>query len=488
MRGKSLFAMVAGLIIAAAGAARADETPLSVYRDALSNNPGFRAVQANRDAEHEGKAMALAGLLPSASLSGFYGRAEVDRNIADLARDNYRYDTYQLGLNLRQPLYRPYEFARYQQAGKQSEMAEAQLGSARNDLTVKTLAAYFDAAYAKTLVSLLTAQEASTQAQLLAAEKSFTAGVGTRIDISEARAQRDLILAQKLDAENQQDHTLRALQAYVGRPLASIALLSPEKFSTDLPRALDVDGWIAAAVAGNTDLAAALAQVEVAKKEISKANAGHLPTLDLMAGRTYSGNDSMSDLNNYGDTRYRQDLIGLQMSVPLYSGGGVAAGKRQAELKVKQAQLLADEMRLQLEVTVRQEYGTLAQGVLKIRAYEQAEASASERLTATRKGAQVGERSNLDVLAAEMQLYTTRRDLALARYQLLVSRLRLLSYAGQLTESDVAAISDWFGAKAEAGNKRAAVAPALIKLEKERGKRIFLKETLVVGNLSAAKS
>ena len=464
IRTKSLSAIFAAAIIgAAASFAGADETPLSVYRAAVDNNPGFRAAQANRDAEHEGKTVALAGLLPSVSLSGSGGRASTDRNVADLVSESYNYETYQFGINIRQPLYRPYEFASYQQAGKQLQAADAQLGSARNDLVVKTLTAYFDAAYAENLVSLLSAQEASTQAQVLAAEKAFAAGIGTRIDISEARAQRDIILAQKLDALNQQDHALRALQAYVGRPLAPISLLAPEKFSTDLPRPLDADGWVAAAVAGNTDLAAALAQVEVAQKEVNKANTGHLPTLDVVAGRTYSGNDTLSELNSLGDTRYRQDLIALQVNIPLYAGGGVSATKRQAEMKLAQAQSLADDMRLRLEVSVRQEYSTQVQGALKIHAYEQAEASASERLAATRKGVQAGERSNLDVLMAETQLYTTRRDLALARYQLLVSRLRLLSYAGQLADDDIAAISAWFETKAEAGGQPTAAIPSPAK-------------------------
>ena len=155
-------------------------------------------------------------------------------------------------------------------------------------------------------------------------------------------------------------------------------------------------------------------------------------------------------------------------------------------MKLAQAQSLADDMRLQLEVTVRQEYRTLVQGALKIRAYEQAEASANEKLTATRKGAQAGERSNLDVLTAETQLYTTRRDLSQARYQLLVSRLRLLSYAGQLADDDVAAISAWFTAKAGDGEPVVA-APAPLKLRREQEKRIILKSALVVESLSSAK-
>jgi TolC family type I secretion outer membrane protein len=422
-----------------------------VYRDAVSHNLGFRAAQAGRDAEREGEAIARSSLLPSVSLSGSGSRMHTDRSIADLGADRYRYNSYQYGINLRQPLYRPYEQARYQQAVKQSEAADAQLNVSRNTLMIETLASYFDAAYSDNLIHLLQARHASAQAQLRAAEKALDAGSGSRIEISEARAQRDIIEAQRLEAQNQQDHALRTLQSYVGRPLERIAALSPERFSTELPRLLDLNGWINAAVAGSTELALAQAQVEVARKEIDKASAGHWPTVDLVAAHTHASNDSLASLNNLGDTRYRQNSAGIQVNIPVFSGGSVSAAERQAAFKLTQAQLLADDTRQRLEVNVRQAYGTLTQGVVKIRAYEQAEASASENLIATRKGIQAGTRSSLDVFVAETQLYTTRRDLYLARYQLLLSRLRLLSFTGELADADVAQISAWFAPETRQG-------------------------------------
>jgi protease secretion system outer membrane protein len=423
----------------------AEETPLSVFTDAVSINPGLRAAQAARDAEHEGEAIARAGLMPSASMSGFLGQAQTDRAVTSLPLESFLYTTNQYSLNFRVPIYHPVERANFEQAGKKSEAADEQFRSARNTLVIQTLTAYFDAAYGSNLVNLLRAQHASVREQLNAAGQAYKLGVGTRIEISDARSQLDLIEAQELDALNQQDHALRTLQSYVGRPVGRIDVLSPAKFVIGLPRPLDLNGWIEAAIAGSSDLAAARAQAEVARREISKASANHLPTVDVVASRSLSGNSNMDELTSLGDVRYRQNMVGVQVNVPLYSGGGISATERQAALRYSQAQLQVDDVRQKLEVGVRQDYGNVTQGAEKIRAYEQAEISANVKLEATRKGVEGGERTNLDVLDAETKLYSTRRDLYLARYQLLISWLRLLSYTGQLVDADIARMSAWFG-------------------------------------------
>ncbi len=179
-----LLAALAGL---ACPTARADETPLSVYLDAMSNNPGYRAAQAGRDAEHEGEAIALGALLPNVSLGGSRGRSKVDRTIADTFNDTYRYNSYQYGANIRQPIYRPYEIARYQQAGKKSELADSQLDTARADLAIKTLTAFFDAAYSgEPGRPAGRAARPPWRPKARAAEKAYASGIGSRIEISEA--------------------------------------------------------------------------------------------------------------------------------------------------------------------------------------------------------------------------------------------------------------------------------------------------------------
>lgn len=437
--------LAAGLL--ASAVACADETPLSVYRASLEYSPAYRAARANRDAEQENSAIALGQLLPSLSLTGSKSRNWVDKDTSTPGGNfsqTFDYDGYSYSVNVRQPIYRPYNIALYQQAGIQGELADSQLNEARNDLIVKVLSSYFDAVYSQQLVDLLSTQKASVEAEARAAERAFAVGIGTKVEISEANARRDIILAQELEAQNQLEHAQRTLRAMVGRPLAPLSPLVPERLLTTLPRAQPLSTWIADAEAGSAELVSARAQVEVAEKEVSKAQSGHLPTLDLVAARNLSGNDSLASLTALGDTYYRQNTVGVQLTIPVFSGGTTSAQVRQAEAKREQARLLAEDVQQNLEVKVRREYSNIVQGAVKTRAQEQAEASAAQSLLATRKGVQAGIRTSLDVLKAEEQLYTTRRDLALSRYQLILARLRLLVLSGKLTEDDIALISSWF--------------------------------------------
>lgn len=425
-------------------AAQADETPLTIYRDSLANNAAYKAARANRDAEQESSAIALGQLLPNLSVSSNQSRNWVDKNTAGLFSQKFNYDGYGHNVNLRQPIFRAYNIAAYQQAGRQGELADSRLNEARDELIAKVLSSYLDAAYADQLTELLAAQKASVEAQARAAEKAFAAGIGTRIEISEANARRDIILAQELEAQNQQDHARRTLRALVGRSIGPLSPLLPERLQTTLPRALPLSTWITDAEAGSPELASARAQVEVAEKEVSKARAGHYPTLDLVASRNLSGNESLASLSAAGDTDYRQNTVGVQLVIPVFAGGSTSAQVRQAEAKLEQARYLVEDVLQNLEVKVRREYSNIVQGAMKTRAHEQAEASAAQSVIATKKGIQAGIRTNLDLLKAEEQLYTTRRDLALSRYQIILARLKLLLLSGKLEEQDMILINSWF--------------------------------------------
>ena len=295
------------------------------------------------------------------------------------------------------------------------------------------------------LVELLAAQKASVEAQAKAAERAFAAGIGTKIEISEANARRDIILAQELEAQNQLDHSRRTLRALVGRPIEKLSPLISERLSMALPRPTAFERMACVGRSGSAELISARAQIEVTEKEVSKARSGHYPTVDLVANRNLSGNESLASLTALGDTAYRQNTVGIQMNIPIFAGGSTSATVRQAEAKLEQARLTAEDVQQNLEVKVRREFSNIVQGAIKTRAHEQAEASAQQSLLATRKGVQAGIRTSLDVLKAEEQLYTTRRDLGLSRYQLIIARLRLLILTGKLEEQDIIQISAWFG-------------------------------------------
>jgi outer membrane protein/protease secretion system outer membrane protein len=432
-----------GLAAMAASAAAVD-SPLTVYHDALASNPAYQAARASAEADRHGIAVARGQLLPSLSANGSFSSNEVDRNQPVLPTEHFTYQGYNYSLNLRQPIYRRYNFAQYHQAQAQFELASARSEQARAELTVKVLNAYFDALQADEIVSLLVSRKASTAAQLAAAEKSWQAGAGTRIDVDEARAKQDLIVAQEIEALQQREQTRRALQVLIGRRPEPLATLDPARLLVVPPQPADAATWVADGEANSAELAAARAQVTVAEKEVDKARAGHHPTVDLVASAGRSGNDSLSTLSNSGDVIYKQQTVGVQLQIPLFAGGQVSAGISQALERLKQAGLLADDVRNNLEVRVRREYDSVVQGQAKIAALERATASAEQTLVSVRKGVTAGVRSNLDVLAADEQVFVARRNLAQARFDYLLARVRLLAIAGRLTDEDVAGIDAAF--------------------------------------------
>jgi outer membrane protein/protease secretion system outer membrane protein len=423
----------------------AAETPLSAYRAAVLNNAAYRAARSGLDAEREAPRIALGRLLPNVSAAGSTYRSDVERTLAG-EKDRFRYGSYNYSLNLNQPVYRPFNVAAYGQSKAQEEAAEASFVQAGGELSTKVLTAFLDAAFAEDVARLLRAQMAAIAAQAAAAEKAIAAGSGTRIDLDEARARLDMVRAQEIEVRLRQENARRALQALIGRAPASLAELRPARMELAPPRPADVAAWIAEAEAANAELRAARHRVEVAAQEVEKASAGHQPTVDLVASTGKNNNDSLTTLNNFGDTRYVQSTVGFQVNLPIFAGGQVDATVRQARARHEQAAHQVEEIRRNLEVQVRREYGNVEQGAAKVRALERAEASALQTFESSKKGVLAGVRSTLDVLIADQQLFVVRRDLARERYEYLIAGLRLAVLAGREPESFLARLDPWFAA------------------------------------------
>ena len=432
------------LLAAAAGATHAAETPTSVFRAALEGNAGLRASRAGVEAEREAINIAFGTLLPNLSIASSRTRNQVDRSLAGAASERFNYAGTSDALNLRQPLYRPANMAAWDQAKAQANAAEADSLRVRSELAVKAISTYFDAVLTEDVDSYLQSQKAAAAAQVDAATKGLVAGSGTRIDIDEARSKLDLLLAQEIDLRNQRADARRALGAMMARPPEALARLTPERMETAPPFPADAAPLLAEAVERNPELASARAQVAAAELEVRKAFTGHHPTLDLVASTSRSGNDSLATLNRAGDVQFRQNILGLQLSIPIYAGGQVSATVRQANARLEQSREQAEEIRRQIEVTVQKEFDNLTQGMAKIRALERATASAAQTAESVRKGVLAGIRSTLEVLTADQQVFQVRSDLARERYRYLLARLRLAAAVGRDMVEDLQTMSTWF--------------------------------------------
>ena len=304
-----------------AGFGFATENLLSLYHEALSTNATYLAARAVAQADLENENIAFGQLLPSISLAGNYGRNNAERVIGGLPPEQFdNYSSYSYTLNLRQPIYRKYNFASYQQAKAQGEAAAASLNKAANELAVRLTGAYMETLFADDQLRLLKAQKAAIQGLLNAAEKGLLAGSGTRIDIDEARARLDLVEAQDIELQNLRQHNRRILGAFINREPGTLAPLQINSLMLPVPVPAEPSAWVAEAEANNTEYQVLLAQAKAAEQEVEKMLAGHYPTLDFVANTGKSDNDSLSNLNRLGGTRYETTTYGLQLSIPLFAG------------------------------------------------------------------------------------------------------------------------------------------------------------------------
>lgn len=439
----SLVAAGVALVVGGIGLPAGAMDLRQAYDAAYANDASIRASRAGAQASRERLPQAEAQRLPNVSLNA-------GRNYNDLTSKTRSFlgqpvtteSQYYSGsqtLSVRQPLYRPYIAALVRQAQAQANDADASLEKDEQSLVVRVGEAYFDALLARDQLSLVGAQKATYTTQLDAAKKSLAAGSGTRTDIDEAQARLDLTLAQELEAQQNVEFTRRRLETLTGQSLDTLASLDVERFTPSAPVPAGVEAWIERAEQASPELESLRAQLEAARQEIDKAEAGHKPTLDVVAQWARSSSDSVTNVNS----RYDNKTIGLQLSVPLYSGGYVNSTVRQAVAAHERAREVLEATRRDLGVRVHREFRGMTEGVLRIGALEQAVRSAEQAVLSNRKSFEAGSRTTLDVLNAEQQKTAALRDLAQARYVYLVSRLRLLSLAGEDRQSSVAQVNAW---------------------------------------------
>ena len=408
------------------------------YEAAYENDATIRAARAGAQASREKLPQARAQQRPNVSLNASRNHNDLTSKTQNMlgqqqTNENKYYSGSQ-SLSVRQPLYRPYLSALVRQAQAQVEDADAALERDEQTLVTRVGEAYFDALLAQDQVLLIEAQKATYATQLDAARKGLQAGTGTRTDIDEAQARLDLTLAQELEALQNVEFTRRRLESLMGRPVDVLASLDVQRFNPTAPIPGLVDAWVERAEQASPELQSLRAQLDAAGMEVEKAQAGHKPTLDAVAQWSRSNSDTVTSVNQ----RYDNKSIGLQLTVPLYAGGYVSSTVRQAVAAQERAREALEAARRDLGVRVHREFRGMTEGVLRVKALEQAVRSAEQAVLSNQKSFQAGSRTTVDVLNAQQQKTTAQRDLAQARYLYLVSRLRLQALAGDDRQASVA--------------------------------------------------
>ena len=403
---------------------------LEAYSAALTEDASIRATRAATDARRERIPQARALLLPNLSATASRNRNSLESNTADFrgvpVTNNSVYGSSSDALTLRQPLFRKLLTADYRQAKAQVDDANAILERETQNVAVRVSSAYFETLLTAEQLDLVLAQKTAFTTQFDAARKRFAAGTGTRTDIDEAQAAMDLNVAEELAARQNVIFTQRQLQTLINRPVDNLATLDPSKLMLTDPSPALIENWIDLAETNSPEIQSLKAQVEVARYEVEKAQAGHYPTLDAVAQWSRTDSDSVTTVNN----RYTNKTIGLQLNVPIFAGGYVNSQIRQALADQERANAALEATRQDLSVRLHREFRGITEGKLRIRALEQAVRSTEQVALSNRRSFEAGSRTLLDTLNSEQQRVSARRDLAQARFVYLISRVRLNALAG----------------------------------------------------------
>jgi len=441
-RPRLLKVMVAMAMTASAMTASAQAYALDfklVYQAALEQDATIRASRAAADSGRERLPQARAGLLPQVSASAGRNFNSLDTTspniLGELGTTNDRYFSDNKSVQLRQPVVNMQRWLQFEQAKSMVAETEATLDRDLQNLVVRVAGAYFEYLMSDEQLELVLAQKKMYTSLVDAAKKGIAAGSGTRTDIDDAQARLDMASAQELEARQNQDQTRRQLEVLINQPVATVAKLNVPALKLVGPVPASLDEWTSRAEKNSPEIKAMQARLEAARREVSKSQAGHLPTLDAVALWSNSGSENITRINS----RYENKSIGLQLNVPLFSGGYVNSTIRQAVAEQTRAEETLEALRRDLGVRVHKEFRGVSEGVMRVRALEQAVRSAEQMMKSTQMSFKAGSRTQLDVLNAQQQYTMALRDLAQARFVYLMSKVKLASLAG---DDAVASVDD----------------------------------------------
>lgn len=402
---------------------------IEIYQAAQGQDAVFAAARAAQQAGQEKLTQGRSLLLPSVNLS-----ANTTYNDLNSPLLTKKYNSHGYAVSVVQPLFREQNWATYQQADLQVAISEAQFKLAEQDVILRSAQTYFDVLIAQDTVQLTNAQKTAISQQLEQAKRNFEVGTATITDTHEAQARYDLVVAQEIAAANNLEIKKRTLQQLVNADVKELNTLG-EGFKLESPNPADAQKWVTDAQQGNYQIVMAQAAEALAEQEVAKNRGGHLPTLDAVGSYSNSTGCSFT----CGDTK--STSVGLQLNMPLFAGGATQSKWREAEANHDKAKQELENARRTVELQTRQAYLGVVSGIAQVQALQQALKSSESLLQASKLGQEVGVRTSLDVLNAQQQMYSTRRDLFQAEYNYLLSHLRLKAAVGSLAEADLSQVN-----------------------------------------------
>jgi len=428
-----------------------------VYRDALTNDPTFQQAYANMRASREARPEAWAALLPQISGSG--GRTAdhssgFQSNITALQsgalfpftiQNTGNATTDQWRLDLRDSLFSWANWMGIRAADRQVAEAQATYQAAAQDLILRTAVAYFNVLSA---VDTLQAQESSLAAyseQLEQTKARYKAGLIGIIDVEQSQAARDSTAAAVVVAKQTLASADDALRAITGREYEVLAEPAAD-MTLAMPEPADQERWVRTSLQSNLALIASRLAADVARENVLGAFGGHVPTVSIVASRSYTRTNATEDA--FGQTfalpnKINDRQIELEVSVPIFSGGATQAQVHQAEYQWIAAKDAMHEVARSTEQQARDAYTGVISGIGNVQARRQALTSSETAYKATEAGYRAGTQSEVDVLTALNTLVQAQTNYATSRYSYITSAMQLSFAAGTLDRNAISAVNRW---------------------------------------------
>ncbi len=445
MKRCSLILAVA-MAISVAGQAQA-ENLLDVYRLALDSDPQVKAAEAAWHAMQETRQQSRALFFPQVTLSGnvMRNRQEIINSSSSSllfpSGSTFYFTNKTLSLNLNQPLYHHDYYVQLRQSDARVRQAEAEYHVAQQGLLLRVAELYFIVLSETDTLQFSQAEKQAIARQLEQIRQRFEVGLVAITDVHEAQARFDLASSQEIEAQTRLASSREVLREVTGMLPTKLSVLSDSAVSTvtlPQPEPQDVEAWVDTTRNQNFKIIAAQATTDVAAQNVEAQRAGHYPTLDAVLNHGYGSSGGA-----FGDRETLDSAIGLQLSVPLYSGGAVNSRVREAQHRlVESKQVLEQQQRAAVRET-RNSYMRVLASISQVYALRQATVSNQSALDATQAGAEVGTRTTVDVLNAQRDLYRAQRDLSRARYEYVLNMVRLKQAAGMLSLADLEQINGW---------------------------------------------
>lgn len=449
----TLLAIVGLTILAGALPARAASL-LEVYQQALQSDPLIHEAEARRLAAQEAVPQARGFLLPQASASGAWTKSDVSGSqveadaTGNFASINFASESEETAWNLglRQTIFRWDQFIGMKQANKIAARADVVYEAAQQDLMVRVVQRYFEVLAAEDRLASIRADREAIARQLEQAKQRFEVGLIAITDVQESQAAYDQAVAAEIAAQRDLATAEELLREITGERVPELSA-PVEEFPLPVPEPTSEEAWVEMALEQNLVLLASRFDERIARDEISFRRSGHYPTVDLVAGRNHIEDDADRSVLDGpflpADSEIDGDSIGIEVTIPLFSGGRASSRVREAVYLHRAAREQLQRVARETERATRDAYLGVLSEISRVRALEQAVASSRTALEATQAGFEVGTRTIVDVLNSQRGLYQAITNYYQSRYVYIGNVLRLQQAAGTLEVQDLERVDRW---------------------------------------------